>query len=678
MSHCSWLRLPMTSAICRRKARSRRQGTCPSTEASPAVGNSRPESIFRVVVLPAPLGPRKPTTSPAATSKETPATASTSRWVRANRPRTAARSPSSRTGTTKVLRRSATWTSAAGGGTGWSPRGRRGPSNGRRPRQRVSRRGGRRCPGRRFAASLARCWSSPIERRRGRRRSRSLWSQRERGGRQRAAVRPPPADPGRAERGAHQGPAAGRGGRRAGGHAGRERLHGRLRRRRRRRVRGPRAQLRDRPGGRLLADRLRPRAGPVQGPGRPRHRGRAGRPHARGRPDVRLRAARGRAARALSGVVRIRNGRVTAVLRRRPGATELRVAVDGEPGEATSISYDQVTGPVDAGDRVVLNTTAVALGLGTGGFHLVMARLGGPVDDPGPGHVMKARYTPAQVRVLAVEEEGSPHRAAVAACRDLAGMPVVCAELHSMVPLVAAAARAVADRLRVAYVLTDGGALPLAFSRLAAEMRAAGLLAGTVTAGQAFGGDLEAISLYSALAAARAVLGADVTVVAQGPGGMGSGTALGFSGTQVAEAVNAAAALGGRPVACLRLSGADPRERHRGASHHSLTSLGRLALARAAVAVPRLADPALAELVDRQLADAGVAGRHELVPVATPDPAKLLAAWGLEVTSMGRGPDQDPAFFAAAAAAGTLAGRMALEGSGEPGTGAPEDQGGGA
>jgi Protein of unknown function (DUF3866) len=376
-------------------------------------------------------------------------------------------------------------------------------------------------------------------------------------------------------------------------------------------------------------------------------------------------------------VVRIRNGRVTAVLRRRPGATELRVAVDGEPGEATAISYDQVTGPVDTGDRVVLNTTAVALGLGTGGFHLVMARLGGPVDDPGPGHVMKARYTPAQVRVLAVEEEGSPHRAAVAACRDLAGMPVVCAELHSMVPLVAAAARAVADRLRVAYVLTDGGALPLAFSRLAAEMRAAGLLAGTVTAGQAFGGDLEAISPYSALAAARAVLGADVTVVAQGPGGMGSGTALGFSGTQVAEAVNAAAALGGRPVACLRLSGADPRERHRGASHHSLTALGRLALARAAVAVPRLADPALAELVDRQLAGAGVAGRHELVPVAAPDPAKLLAAWGLEVTSMGRGPDQDPAFFAAAAAAGTLAGRMALEGSGEPGTGAPENRGSG-
>jgi hypothetical protein len=358
-------------------------------------------------------------------------------------------------------------------------------------------------------------------------------------------------------------------------------------------------------------------------------------------------------------VVRIRNGRVTAIGERRPGATELRVVVDGEPGETDAISYDQLTGPVVVGDRVVLNTTAVALGLGTGGFHVVMAREGGPVDTGGPGHVIKARYTPSQVQVLAVEEEGSPHRPAVAACTDLGGLPVVCAELHSMVPVVAAAARAVADDLVVAYVMTDGGALPLAFSRLAARLRAGGLVAGTITAGQAFGGDLEAISLYSALAAARAVLHADVVVVAQGPGGMGSGTALGFSGTQVAEAVNAAGALGGRPVACLRLSGADRRERHRGVSHHSLTALGRLALARCAVAVPALADPELAELVGRQLDEAGVAGRHQLVPVAAPDAGKLLAAWGLEVTSMGRGPEEDPLFFAAAAAAGTLAGRLA-------------------
>jgi hypothetical protein len=275
--------------------------------------------------------------------------------------------------------------------------------------------------------------------------------------------------------------------------------------------------------------------------------------------------------------------------------------------------------------------------------------------------VVKARYTPSQVRVLAVEEDASPHRAAVAAVTDLGGLPVVCAELHSMVPVIAAAARAVAAELTVAYVACDSAALPLAFSRLAARLRASGLVAGTVTTGQAFGGDLEAISLHSGLAAARAVLAADLAVVAPGPGVAGSGTGLGFSGVRVAEAIHATAALGGRPVACLRLSGADPRERHRGVSHHSLTVLGRLTLARALVAVPLLADAALAARVDAQLAAAGIPQRHELLRVDQPDPEGLLAAWGLEVTSMGRGPAQDPPFFAAAAAAGTAAARLAQE-----------------
>ena len=45
---------------------------------------------------------------------------------------------------------------------------------------------------------------------------------------------------------------------------------------------------------------------------------------------------------------------------------------------------------------------------------------------------------------------------------------------------------------RVVYVMSDQGALPMAFSRSVAELRASGLLAGTVTVGQAFGGDLEA------------------------------------------------------------------------------------------------------------------------------------------------------------------------------------------
>ena len=97
--------------------------------------------------------------------------------------------------------------------------------------------------------------------------------------------------------------------------------------------------------------------------------------------------------------------------------------------------------------------------------------------------------------------------------------------------------------------------------------------------------------MHSGLLAARLVAGADVAVVAQGPGNLGTGTRWGFSGVSAGEAVNAAGVLRGRPVAALRVSAADARERHRGVSHHSLTALGRVALVPADVVVPLLPGP---------------------------------------------------------------------------------------
>ena len=208
--------------------------------------------------------------------------------------------------------------------------------------------------------------------------------------------------------------------------------------------------------------------------------------------------------------------------------------------------------------------------------------------------------------------------------------------------------------------MTDGGALLLAFSRLAAELRAGGLVTGTITAGQAFGGDLEAISLYSALAAARAVLAADVVVVAQGPGGMGRARRSGSPAPRwPRRSTPPPPSAAGRWPACgCRSPTGGPGT---AGSATSLTALGRLAPARAAVAVPELVDPELAGLVDRQLAEAGVAGRHDLHRVAIPDPAKLLASWGIYVTSMGRGPgvEDSGVLRRRGVAAGTLAGRLA-------------------
>jgi len=54
----------------------------PLTVAVPAVGFNRVVSIRRVVVLPAPFGPRNETISPSATSRSTPLTACTSTFSR--------------------------------------------------------------------------------------------------------------------------------------------------------------------------------------------------------------------------------------------------------------------------------------------------------------------------------------------------------------------------------------------------------------------------------------------------------------------------------------------------------------------------------------------------------------------------------------------------------------------
>jgi hypothetical protein len=200
--------------------------------------------------------------------------------------------------------------------------------------------------------------------------------------------------------------------------------------------------------------------------------------------------------------------------------------------------------------------------------------------------------------------------------------------------------------------MTDGGALPAWFSRTIAGLRAAGWLAATITTGQSFGGDLEAVTVHSGLLTARHAVGADVAIVTQGPGNLGTGTKWGYSGVAAGEAVNAAAALGGRPVASLRISFADPRERHQGVSHHSLTAYGQVALAAADVVIPALPEPRAA----RVAADVAPLGpRHRLITVPVDGLEEALRATPVALSTMGRSLDEDLEYFLAAAAAGAHA-----------------------
>ena len=336
-----------------------------------------------------------------------------------------------------------------------------------------------------------------------------------------------------------------------------------------------------------------------------------------------------------------RTAEVLEILAERPGLQRVRVRVDvgdfeGEPGDKAYVLTDMV-GHVTVGDRVVCNTTAVELGLGTGGWHVVHWNLSRTsFERRGPDHIMKLRYTSAQfdAGTSEIEHPDIPI--------SIDGTPVVVCSVHSQVGVVAATVKALGPDLRVSYVMTDGAALPLVISDLVHDLRRTGCVDATVTAGHAFGGDLEAVHVASALTMAVHVQRADIVIVGMGPGVVGTGTELGTTAIEVASILDLVDALGGVPVMCVRRSDGDRRERHRGVSHHSLTA-ARLAHCQPWVA----ADPH---------GEAPLEGtRLHRVDTPPPDPAAVLDAVGIRITTMGRGPAEDPEFFAAAAAAANVA-----------------------
>ena len=322
----------------------------------------------------------------------------------------------------------------------------------------------------------------------------------------------------------------------------------------------------------------------------------------------------------------LRRGRVTAVLERLDGLA--RLEVDGRG----CIAFPRLTGPVALGDEVIVNVQARELGLGSGGFDVLYGNLTRGLDlGPASGaHVMTLPYSPLQSAVRFVEEEGG-------LAESLADMPVVCCSLHSQL---APACAGIGAGVRVAYVQLPGGALPVSLSDSVRTLKTRGLVEVAVAAGACFDGDVQAVGVASALAWAAGE-GFDIAVCAIGPGVVGTASRLGHGGVAAAEAANAASALDGSPVLAVRVSERDPRERHRGVSHHTRSVL-ELALGQAVVAWPAGLE-APYWLSAREEVD--VTGWRE-------------ACDGLRLEHMGRGPGDDPWFFASAFAAGKLAGRL--------------------
>jgi hypothetical protein len=207
----------------------------------------------------------------------------------------------------------------------------------------------------------------------------------------------------------------------------------------------------------------------------------------------------------------------------------------------------------------------------------------------------------------------------------------VCCGLHSqLAPVVAG----IGAGVRIAYAQLGGGALPVALSNTVRSLKSRRLLETAIAVSPCLDGDVQALTVASALAWAKA-RGFDVVVCAIGPGIVGTGSSFGHGGLAVADAANAAAALGGRAIVAVRYSGADARERHRGVSHHTHSAL-RLTLGSREVPWPSGLDH--------------VAGMGAVVDVDVDGWEDACS--GIPLRHMDRGPANDPWFFATAFAAG--------------------------
>jgi hypothetical protein len=346
-----------------------------------------------------------------------------------------------------------------------------------------------------------------------------------------------------------------------------------------------------------------------------------------------------------------------------------------------------IVGAAEIGDELIVNVQALDLGLGSGGFDIVHVNLtrGLGVADRSDANVMKLNFTSLQHTVTPVEDE----RLCLPVER-----PAAVLALHGQLAALAWAFARAAPWAKLGFVQTEGGALPGGRSQTVRELRERGLLAGHLTAGAAFGGEGEAITLAGAVHHGLQTLGWDAAVCGPGPGIVGSSSPLGHGGMSALDSAHAALALGCPTLVVARMSSSDPRARHRGISHHTLMVLDLLlepvsVAMPAGIQIPLECQAEVGAIFDGQTAGPAV-GRTGRGRVAggEPDPAierRALARpqriarhdWrrvevdlpgyslsGLPAETMGRSLSEDPLFFASALAGGTvLAG---LAGPGEP------------
>lgn len=305
-----------------------------------------------------------------------------------------------------------------------------------------------------------------------------------------------------------------------------------------------------------------------------------------------------------------------------------------------------MTGKINVGDRVVLNTTAVELRLGTGGYHFVIYNKKNESQNVGNdlGHIMKLRYTPLQFKCLAAEEQDSKYHEMFNSFRSLNNSIYIVGTLHSMLAPIAAFIKWLRPELRITYIMTDAGALPLHFSKTVKTLKEKEIVKNTITVGHAFGGDLECVNIYNGIIASNIIMDSDITIITMGPGIVGTGTKFGFSGIEQGYIIDAINNLGGISLAVPRISFADSRERHKGISHHTLTILNDIINTKTNLVLP-IVEGHYAEHIIKQIKVNNINEKHNIIFEKGNDVIKALNYYGLKVKTMGRGYYDDEVFF---------------------------------
>lgn len=325
---------------------------------------------------------------------------------------------------------------------------------------------------------------------------------------------------------------------------------------------------------------------------------------------------------------------------------EIIVILDDK--EYKAYNYTSLTGRAKKGDQVVVNTTAVELSLGTGGYHFVILNLSSPESKyTDGGHIMKLRYTPFQIKVDSVEEQGSKYHDIFSNFKSLENIPVVVGALHSILsPFCSTFKRNTVDK-KLVYIMSEGAALPIMLSNNVKELKKKGLIDYTITIGNAFGGDFECVNIYTALITAKEILKADCILVAMGPGIAGTGTKYGFSGIEQGNILDAAYKLGANTYIIPRISFGDKRERHRGISHHTITVLNDVANNPTNIIIDREMESSHYDKIKKQL-ESDISDIHKVIEFSYKNSKEDLDFFGLRVKSMGRTFEEDREFFEAA------------------------------